>query len=102
MPASKPGRFTKGQSGNPGGASRAKLAASADLAALARLAAPKGLAALLRVLDDKTSPASAVVMATVALWDRGFGKPTQPVESLGLDRLVEVLERRRLRAGSAP
>jgi hypothetical protein len=39
------------------------------------------------------------VPAAIALLDRGWGKPTQPVEGLGLDKLVEVLERRRKRLG---
>lgn len=83
------GRFVKGQSGNPTG--RIK---DADVRALARTHTAKAMNALVAALKDKKTR----VAAAIAIHNRGWGMPTQPVEGLGLDKLVEVLEARRKRS----
>jgi hypothetical protein len=92
MPAPAKSRWVKGQSGNPSGQSKAE----ADIRATARKHAPLAMTALLRVLRSKKTPASAIVAATTALWDRGFGKPTQPIEAnAGIGELLKAMEARR-------
>jgi L-ascorbate metabolism protein UlaG (beta-lactamase superfamily) len=83
-------RWVKGQSGNPTGRIN-----DADVKALARTHTKVAMTALVTALKN----AKTRVPAAIALLDRGWGKPTQPVEGLGLDKLVEVLERRRKRLG---
>jgi len=84
-------RWVKGQSGNPSG--RAK---DADVRALAREHTKAAMDALVQAL--KTS--STRVQAAVAILDRGWGKPAQPVEgSLGLETLVAAMEARRRKPG---
>jgi hypothetical protein len=83
-------RWVKGQSGNPSGAGKVPT----DIKLLARTYTTQAMNALVKALKNPKT----CVQAAVALHDRGWGKPTQPVEGLGLDKLVEVLERRRQRA----
>ena len=73
MPARPPHgrRFVKGQSGNPGGRPKAAL----DIQALARRHTPDAIAALVAALANPRERVSAAV----ALLDRGWGKPTQPL-----------------------
>jgi len=65
-----PTAWKPGQSGNPGGREK-----SIDIAALARRLGPRALEALSQALDDPKSR----VAAAVALLDRGFGRPVQPI-----------------------
>src|SRR5437763_6447503 len=67
-------RFRPGASGNPGG--RPKVVE--DIRALAREHSPAALQTL-RHIADKGKQESARVAAAVALLDRAYGKPTQPI-----------------------
>lgn len=71
--------FVKGQSGNPGGRPKALL----DVIRLARQETEDSIKALVRVRDDTKAPPAAVVAASTALLDRGWGKPTQPIDGDG-------------------
>lgn len=71
--------FKPGQSGNPGGRPRE----IGDVVAAARehtVAAVERLAHWMRSDDPRASPA-----ASIALLDRGWGKPMQPNEHTGAD-----------------
>jgi hypothetical protein len=52
---------------------------AADVRALARLEGPASIAALARVRDNPKSPPAVVVSASLALLDRGFGRPLRSV-----------------------
>lgn len=66
--------FKKGQSGNPGG--RPKL--EHDVRQLAQQHGPEAITRLVGWMQSDNAKAS--VAASQALLDRGFGKPTQPLE----------------------
>jgi hypothetical protein len=80
-PAKKPrgrGRpFRKGQSGNPGG--RPKDAES--VRNLARSYASEAIETLVKIMRDRRASATGRIGAATAILDRGFGKPTQQIES---------------------
>ncbi len=85
--------FKPGNSANPGGRPKGL----AELAELARSHAPEAIAALVRGLKHP----KLFVAAATALLDRGFGKPTQPIEGdVGFGSLLAVLEARRRRSDS--
>jgi hypothetical protein len=65
--------FKKGFSGNPAGRPK-KWIGEARLRILAQGEAEESLAALVRIRDDPKSPPAAVIAASQALLDRGFGK----------------------------
>jgi hypothetical protein len=67
--------WSKGQSGNPGGRPKAL----AEVVALARAETAANVRALIRIRDAADSPPAAVVAAVGVLFDRAFGKPTQPL-----------------------
>ena len=75
--------FTAGRSGNPGGRPKA----AHDVQELARGYGPAGILKLAELagLTDAPGAASeaAQIAALNALLDRGFGKPTQPIEDDG-------------------
>lgn len=71
--------FEKGKSGNPGGRPKEIK----DIIELARAHTPAAIAALARISQDETQPPAAIVAASVALLDRGWGKPTQVNEHTG-------------------
>ena len=84
----RPWLFQPGQSANPGGRNR-----TADIAALARQHAPAAIAALAAALKDPRTR----VPAAVALLNRGYGMPTQPItgegpQSLSVLHLVAAKE----------
>lgn len=79
-------RFKPGQSGNPGGRPK-----DHDIRALARSHTKTALETLIEVAKSKKAPAAARVSASAALLDRGYGKPTQPVEG---DGKLEIIIRR--------
>ena len=65
--------FKKGQSGNPKGRPKE----NAEIKALARTFAAEAVETLAGWM--RTADAKASVAASMALLDRGYGKPTQPV-----------------------
>ena len=75
--------FKPGQSGNPFGRPRHITAGGKTVAELAREHTGTALDALVRVIEDQSSPPSAVVSAATALLDRGWGRPKQEVSSTG-------------------
>jgi hypothetical protein len=77
-----------GQSGNPGGRPRVV----ADVRALAQLEGPASIAALARVRDNPKSPPAAVVSASLALLDRGFGRPQQSVHMRRITSLQDLTD----------
>src|SRR6478752_2289478 len=73
--------FKPGQSGNPGGRPKGLR----DVIELARLHTPAAIESLVRIMSSEKSPPAAVVAASVALLDRGWGKPMQSNEHSGKD-----------------
>lgn len=71
--------FEKGKSGNPSG--RPKI--DSRVRELAQAQTESAIAGLVGVLEDKKAPAAARVSAAVALLDRGWGKPVQPIDGDG-------------------
>lgn len=71
--------FVKGQSGNPGGRPKALK----DVEEIARSHTPAAMQTLAAICVDPEQPGAARVSAANALLDRGWGKPSQPVEHSG-------------------
>ena len=69
-------KFTKGQSGNPGGRPKAL----GDLRELAREHTASALQVLLKVMEDPKAASSARVGAASAVLDRGWGRAPQSFE----------------------
>ncbi len=74
-------KWTKGESGNPGGRPREV----GELRALARERTQEALDTLAAVMADPTATAGARVAAACAILDRGHGRPTQMTELSGAD-----------------
>lgn len=72
--------FEPGKSGNPGGRPKAILPDGRTLAEVARTHTLEAVETLVSVMKDGESDA-ARVSAAVAVLDRGWGKPAQPVEA---------------------
>lgn len=68
--------FKPGQSGNPGGRSKALVAAEA----LAREHTDTAIRTLVEICKDKRAPGAARVSAASVLLDRGHGKARQTVD----------------------
>lgn len=75
----KPGTFKPGQSGNPSG--RPKVIGHVQ--ELARAHTDAAMKTLLAIAQAEDAPAAARVAASTALLDRGWGKPTQPIDGDG-------------------
>lgn len=71
-------QFQAGQSGNPGGRPKA----SAKVRDLARAHTEAALAVLVEIATGGESEAARVAAANSIL-DRGYGKPTQPIDGDG-------------------
>ena len=71
--------FVKVRSGNPGGRPKELR----DVVDLARRHTPDAIESLARTMNSENSPPAAVVAASVALLERGWGKPAQPNEHGG-------------------
>lgn len=69
--------FVKGKSGNPGGRPKA----AEDLKLLAQTKTQAAINTLCSIMSNKKAPESARVSAACALLDRGYGKPSQMIES---------------------
>lgn len=84
-------RWKPGQSGNPSGRPKVPV----EVRDLARAHTTEAIAALARTLKDKRAPHAAKVAAANAILDRGYGKPTQPIEgSLTLfDKMTDAEQR---------
>jgi hypothetical protein len=57
--------------------------ATADIREAAREYTTQALKTLVEVMEDTKQPGPARVAASNAILDRGFGKPTQPLEHSG-------------------
>ena len=68
--------FEKGRSGNPGGRPKAYR----KVVELARAETEESIRTLVKIRDDPEAPHAARGRAAEALLDRGWGKPTQPVD----------------------
>lgn len=71
--------FEKGQSGNPGGRAKVKLADGRTLTDLAREYTEEAVEALVEVMRDKQAPAAARVAASDKILNRGWGQAPQTI-----------------------
>lgn len=71
--------FQPGQSGNPGGRPKA----AHRVRDLARERTEDAIDVLVSIMRDEGAPAPARVSAASAILDRGYGKPSQPVDGDG-------------------
>lgn len=77
-------------------------ASKVSIAAAAQGYGELALQALVDVFTDKTQPAAARISAANAILDRGFGKPTAPVETASEDRLTALMREIGKRGSAAP
>ena len=69
--------WAKGQSGNPGGATKARRRAQARMQRHAQKYGKDAIETLVAIMQDVECQDSARVSAAAALLDRGYGKPSQ-------------------------
>src|SRR5262249_26614863 len=65
--------WVKGQSGNPGGRPKEEV----DIRKLARSRGKEAIDTLYKIVTDEKAPPAARIAASVALLDRGYGRPEQ-------------------------
>jgi hypothetical protein len=82
------GRFRRGTSGNPGGSSRVRSAALADVTALARSYTRETVERLAAIM--RAGPPAAAVAASREILDRGYGKPRQEIVTQAPAPVIEV------------
>ncbi|MBN4095636.1 DUF5681 domain-containing protein [Methylobacterium sp. OT2] len=71
--------FQPGQSGNPGGRPKA----SARVRDAAREHTERAIEVLVSIMTSEDAATAARVAAASAILDRGYGKPTQPIDGDG-------------------
>lgn len=87
-----------GKGGPRPGSGRKPGKVTATLREIAREHMEKAVEALLSVLSDPDSPAAARVSAANSLLDRGYGKPSQPIDGDGEGGPVRTINEIILRA----
>ncbi|GEP04042.1 DUF5681 domain-containing protein [Methylobacterium oxalidis] len=78
--------FQPGQSGNPGGRPKA----SARVRDAAREHTERAIEVLVAIMTSEDAATAARVAAASAILDRGYGKPTQPVDGDGEGGVIPV------------
>jgi hypothetical protein len=73
--------FQPGQSGNPSGRPKSKMADGRSISDVAKEHTEAAIKALVAIVRDKRASASARVQAATALLDRGWGRPHQTVST---------------------
>lgn len=94
-------KWTKGESGNPGG----RPSGLGEIREIARQHTDAAIDTLVKVMENTEASPSARVAAASALLDRGWGRPEQSVkasvnDNLG-DALQAILERREARQATS-
>lgn len=89
--------FEKGKSGNPGG--RPKVVG--EVQTLARQSTAEAVETLRDIMRDKKAPPAARVTAANSILDRGYGRPSQTINSGGRDTPLEQLSDAELNAIAA-
>ena len=84
-------KWTKGQSGNPGGRPRGE----GDIRELARKHTSSAVRTLAAIMNDASAAPSARVGAASALLDRGWGRPAQTINA-NLDANKPMVDERLL------
>jgi hypothetical protein len=69
--------FQKGQSGNPGGRSKA----ARDVEEAAREHSAMALTTLAKICGDPKAPPAARISAATVILDRGYGRPAQTIHA---------------------
>jgi hypothetical protein len=89
--------FKKGQSGNPSGRPKITLDSGKTLRQLAREHTQEALDVLIDVMRASDAPWAAKVSAAQQIHDRGWGKPSQPVDGDGdggpIKQITEIILR---------
>lgn len=107
-------KFGKGNPGNPGGRREPDNVGGYNLPQVCRIKSKEMADVVEKIAKDEEAPPQARLKAVEMLWDRGYGKPNQPVTNYDGDRTPseelsdEQLERRiadieqRLQGKAAP